>query len=313
MGRYELLDRIDRVGRSGALHLDGAHLDGFETGERDPRQRQAICSGGDDHSCLLPRVPGDDDEEPMQREHVPHLRRGHHVTDVGWVERAAEDPDAFPHSRTVHHMEPLDDAVRLRIRVWLPDRPGALGLVASRIGSLGADIVGIEVLERGDRVAVDEFSVVLSQASLVDLLVREIGEVDGASVEQCVTVAQFGDPRLDALDTVEALAGAGDLDAMLVAKTCGEFGADWAAILVGGEMVAVSGAAPSADVLAALDAGTSASPLVASGQTGPDDLLVAPIGERGALLVGRATPPFRFRERQQLLALGRIADALHAR
>jgi ACT domain-containing protein len=35
--------------------------------------------------------------------------------------------------------------IRLRIRVWLPDRPGALGLVASRIGSLGADIVGVEV------------------------------------------------------------------------------------------------------------------------------------------------------------------------
>ena len=36
------------------------------------------------------------------------------------------------------------------VRVWLPDRPGALGLVASRIGSVGADIVGVDVVERGD-------------------------------------------------------------------------------------------------------------------------------------------------------------------
>src|SRR5256885_526901 len=45
---------------------------------------------------------------------------------------------------------------RLVVRVWLPDRPGALGLVASRIGAIGADIVGIDVLERSERVAVGE-------------------------------------------------------------------------------------------------------------------------------------------------------------
>lgn len=35
------------------------------------------------------------------------------------------------------------------VRVWMPDRPGALGQVASRIGSVGADVVGVEILERG--------------------------------------------------------------------------------------------------------------------------------------------------------------------
>jgi hypothetical protein len=203
--------------------------------------------------------------------------------------------------------------VRLRIRVWLPDRPGALGLVASRIGSLGADIVGIDVLERGERVAVDEFSVVLSRASLVDLLVREIGEVDGASVEQCLVVDQFSDPRLDALDTVELLLATSDPDATLAARLQEEFGADWAAVLRHGSVVSSAGHAPDAANLRALGAGTSASPLVASGQAGPDDLLVAPVGQEGSLLVGRASPPFRLRERQQLLALGRIVTALDGR
>ena len=53
--------------------------------------------------------------------------------------------------------EPIP-AVHALIRVWLPDRPGALGLVASRIGAMRGDIVGIDVLETGEGVAVDEFS-----------------------------------------------------------------------------------------------------------------------------------------------------------
>jgi hypothetical protein len=62
-------------------------------------------------------------------------------------------------------------------------------------------------------------------------------------------------------------------------------------------------------VLEALDSGTAASPLVAGGTTGPDDLAVATLGTRGVtLLVGRDGHPFRRRERAQLLALAGIAD-----
>ena len=65
------------------------------------------------------------------------------------------------------------------VRVWLPDRPGALGLVASRIGAIGGDIVGIDVLERGEDIAVDEFAVQLRNPAALDIMVREIEEVDG--------------------------------------------------------------------------------------------------------------------------------------
>src|SRR5689334_20295774 len=84
----------------------------------------------------------------------------------------------------------------LLVRVWLPDRPGALGLVASQIGAIGGDIVGIDVLERSEHVAVDEFAVLLpaARADLVRLLVREIEEVDGASVEEWRLVDRFADP-----------------------------------------------------------------------------------------------------------------------
>jgi hypothetical protein len=62
-------------------------------------------------------------------------------------------------------------------------------------------------------------------------------------------------------------------------------------------------------VLEALAAGTSASPAVAAGDAGPDDLAVAPLSANDAvLLVGRDGHPFRRRERHQLRALSQIAD-----
>jgi len=199
------------------------------------------------------------------------------------------------------------------VRVWLPDRPGALGLVASRIGAVDGDIVGIDVLEQGNGVAVDEFAVVLRDAAAIDLLVREIEEVDGASVEEVREVEHFPDPRLDALESASRLCGATsvvELQQTLVEQIRAEFLADWSALMSFGRVLASSGAqVPAPSVLEALDSGTSASPLVARGTTGPDDLAVAPLGcHRGTLLVGRDGHPFRRRERAQLLALAGIAD-----
>ena len=61
----------------------------------------------------------------------------------------------------------------VRLRVWLPDRPGALGAVASRIGSVKGDVTGIEILEQGGGRAIDDLVVTLPDPSLVDLLDRQ--------------------------------------------------------------------------------------------------------------------------------------------
>lgn len=199
------------------------------------------------------------------------------------------------------------------VRVWIPDRPGALGLVAARIGSVGGDIVGVEVVERGADVAVDEFAVVLADADRIGLLVREIEEVDGASVEEVRTVPAFPDPRLDALESAAVLTECDtvdDLQTILPAHVVREFVADWSALLADAGVLSVAGAdAPDAPMLVALAAGTAASPLVADGVTGPADLAVAALPVNGALLlVGRAGHVFRRRERAQLLMLARVAD-----
>ena len=206
-----------------------------------------------------------------------------------------------------------EPATHVLVRVWLPDRPGALGLVASRIGAVDGDIVGIDVLERGDNVAVDEFAVLLRKSVEIDLLVREIEEVDGASVEEVRTIDHFPDPRLDALESAKTLCAAGSVEALhrtLVEQTRAEFLADWSALLVDGSVLASAGdVADDASVLVALVTGIAASPRVADGTTGPDDLAVASLPEHdAALLLGRDGRAFRRRERAQLVALSGIAD-----
>ena len=65
-----------------------------------------------------------------------------------------------------------NEPLHIVVRVLLPDRPGALGAVASRIAAAQGDIVGVDVLERSGTVAVDEFSVDVPNADVIALLVR---------------------------------------------------------------------------------------------------------------------------------------------
>ena len=199
------------------------------------------------------------------------------------------------------------------VRVWLPDRPGALGLVASRIGAVRGDIVGVDVLEQGAGIAVDEFAVDLADIDLVPVLVHEIEQVDGVSVEEVRIVGNFPDARLDALESATRLCDCEsviELHTALVSQIQREFHADWAALVTGRRVLAASGGeVPDDNVLDALAAGTSASANVASGMSGPDDLAVATLARHEAtLLLGRTGHPLRRRERAQLLALAGIAD-----
>lgn len=77
-----------------------------------------------------------------------------------------------------------DDTERrhLIVTLQLPDRPGALGSVASRIGAVGADITDVRVSSRRAGVAEDVFHLDLPAGEGVDtvgLLLAEIGQVDG--------------------------------------------------------------------------------------------------------------------------------------
>src|SRR3954451_12098710 len=75
---------------------------------------------------------------------------------------------------------PMDTFV---VRLWLPDRPGALGQVASRIGAVRGDVVGIEILERGGGSAIDELVVSLPDDVTREMLLAEIGQGDCVAIE----------------------------------------------------------------------------------------------------------------------------------
>ncbi len=199
------------------------------------------------------------------------------------------------------------------LRVWLPDRPGALGQVASRIGSVRGDIAGVEVVDRGDGIAIDEVALLLPGLELVPMLVREVEQVDGVSVEEVRAVERLGDPRLDALAAAHRLGecrSPDELDRELVHLSRRELRAEWAA-LVGPPARATAGDAPPPAELDALVAGIAASAAVRDGAADPPDLAVGRLAHAGAtLLVGRSDHPFRPRDRAQLAALARLGDTL---
>ena len=121
------------------------------------------------------------------------------------------------------------------VRVWLPDRPGALGAVASRIGSVRGDVIGVDILERGNGRAIDELVVQLPSSTLLPLLTAEISHVDGVTVEDIRPAGDaLHDPRLDALETAAMLVGATttfDLVESLVLHAQRDFSADWVAVV----------------------------------------------------------------------------------
>ncbi len=190
---------------------------------------------------------------------------------------------------------PVADCLAV-VRVRLPDRPGALGLVASRVGAVKGDIVGVEVIDRSAGVAVDELAVVLPDEALIPTLAREIGEVDGSTVESVTVIDAFPEPRIDALRTALALGLAarnGTLAEAIAREFCTEMRAEWCALTADGSVLAVTPGGPAtADEIARRAVHSE------------------PIGISGsALAIGR-NEPLRPGELQLLTTLRQLAEML---
>ena len=204
------------------------------------------------------------------------------------------------------------------IRMWLPDRPGALGQVASRIGAVRGDVVGIDILERDGGQAVDELVVELPDGRLIDLLVNEVRQVDGVAVEEVRPLADaLHDPRLDALEAAAQLVGADDVEELLAAVVTNSrrvVGASWVAVVDiderGDGVLAASAEAPNAAWLEAFLAGSRAAEGVNRGRgSHHSDVIWTPMAHSGlALVLGRQGMPYRSRERRQVAALARVVD-----
>jgi hypothetical protein len=181
----------------------------------------------------------------------------------------------------------------LRVRVTLPDRPGALGQVARTLGVAGADIVQVVVLERLAGRAVDDFTVVWPGASRVERLMAGLGAIPGVRVDgvwRAIGAPTTGGQDAELLAQVAANPTEGL--ATLVDAVPGLLAADWAA----GAVVPVDWATQDAGEPAVACASWRApdplrlpevTPLRARPLDGPDGtrFAVAPFGRAGLVLI----------------------------
>lgn len=196
----------------------------------------------------------------------------------------------------------------------MPDRPGALGQVASRIGAVRGDVLAIEILEQGGGRAIDELTVSLPDDSLLPLLTAEVDAVDGVSVESIRIVdPDRTDASLSALALGAAIAEcpvSERLDVMVhgvqrFSET------DWVAVLRDGGQIAAVGDVPDLGWLTAFLAGSEH--LDGLDDSAPSDLLWATMTvSRLMVAAGRTGNPIHERERVRFSLLVRLADALIA-
>lgn len=208
------------------------------------------------------------------------------------------------------------------LRVVLPDRPGALGAVASALGTVDGDILGVDVIERGAGTAVDDFVVDLPAGKLPDTLVSAAASVPGVRVDSIRAYHGAIDPHRE-LELLEALARDPQSSLPVLADGASRvFRAGWALVLappVGGAalVLARGGAAPELDSLPTpwwppaptreLDAGASWAP-PDWGRMGTE-LAVAPLG-RAALLIARPALRWLGSELVRLQHLAAIAGTV---
>jgi len=196
------------------------------------------------------------------------------------------------------------------IRVWLPDRPGALGSVASRVGAVKADVIGIDIIERGAGRAIDELVIDLPDGDLVDLLLAEIAQVEGVDVENIRPLSgPPPDPAVLALEIAQRVRDAGTGGDSLQAVVDGAvqlLGAEWAALVdtSGSRIMAFSGdELPNEGWLIAFVQGA----MTEGAPVDLQELALAPLSSAGlALVVGRGHSPLRGREQQVLEGLAAL-------
>lgn len=95
------------------------------------------------------------------------------------------------------------------LRVQLPDRPGSLGSLALALGAVGADILSLDVVERGTGYAVDDLVVDVRSGSLPDTLITAAEALDGVRVDSIRPFAGMLDTHRE-LELIDQVATAPD-------------------------------------------------------------------------------------------------------
>jgi hypothetical protein len=210
------------------------------------------------------------------------------------------------------------------LRLVVPDKPGTLGAVATALGEAGIDIVSLDVLERGQGVAVDDVVVDLPRGRLPDSLITAAQAVEGVTVE---SLRPFAGPldthrELELLDEL-ARAGEGASAKLLAAELPRVFHSGWAVVLESADPWVVAAASDAAPAFEGLDLPWMPlhGPRLLPSEDDwlPDrwremaiEMMAAPYGGPGcAVVLGRSGgPPYRRSELMRLAHLTGIATTV---
>jgi len=204
--------------------------------------------------------------------------------------------------------------VLLRLRIWVADRPGALGQVTRELGACGADIVQVSVLSRERGRALDEITLFLPEPEQQGRLERSLRALGSVAVEGIRPSGEVPGafPDLDLLGRVAADPRAAlNILADAMPRI---LAADWAIAVHAGTagplpesaVLARSWDAPREPVLPELPR------RAATVSVGPARYACAPVGETGVLVVACriGDPAFHRFEVMRLARITEVAAAI---
>ncbi|MDA4110421.1 amino acid-binding protein [Mycobacterium holsaticum DSM 44478] len=211
------------------------------------------------------------------------------------------------------------------LRVQLEDRPGSLGGLAVALGSVGADILSLDVVERGSGIAIDDLVVELPPGAMPDMLITAAEKINGVRVDSVRPHTGMLEAHRE-LELIDHVAAAPNKDKLqvLVDNAPRVLRVGWASVIrlveTGPQRIVGSAGAPESqtvdapwlplDRAEALDATADWVPAPLRDMNAT--LAAAPLGDpRTALVVGRpGGPQFRPSEVARLGYLAGIVATL---
>jgi len=208
-----------------------------------------------------------------------------------------------------------EDRDVLLMRVTLPHHPGSLGAVASAMGTIGADIRAIHIVEKYAGVAVNDFVVELPPEQTRESLVLVCEAVEGVRVEWVASHPSGGNLQSDLETASQMVAEPGRAAEILAEAASIIFGSDWSLVVdTSGPPTVVfeTAAAPQPDCSSLMLLGPFDAPHLVElsadwlpGQSS-GSAAVVPLIRQHALVVGRAGPRFREPELVRLTHLATL-------
>jgi hypothetical protein len=194
------------------------------------------------------------------------------------------------------------------LRIQLVDRPGSLGSLAVALGSVGADILSLDVVERSAGHAIDDLVIELPPGSMPDTLITAAESLPGVRVDSVRphTGLLEAHRELELLDRVAAADGRDAKLQVLVDETPRVLRVGWCAVLRGSQgevqrLVASPGApetmadsAPWLPIEHATTLDGNADWVPQSWRDMDTTIIAAPLGDpETAVMLGRPGPDFR--------------------